>query len=85
MISPLLNYSKVPDELVGSNRTIVPFIACGSLAGFDSDQSYPLQNLDKKEDSDEKELYRSLDPIQKPINPPYAKFLEQRKAKGQGK
>jgi tRNA (cytidine32/guanosine34-2'-O)-methyltransferase len=84
MISPLLNYSKVSEELVGSNRTIVPFVACGSLAGFDSDQSYPLQDLDAK-DEESKGTYRSLDPIQKPINPPYAKFLEQKRAKGQGK
>jgi hypothetical protein len=30
------------NETLGLNRAIVPFIACGSLDGYDADQSYPL-------------------------------------------
>ena len=26
----------------GPQRTVVPFVSCGDLSGFDSDQSYPL-------------------------------------------
>ncbi len=29
--------------LVGVNKVIVPFLACGDLSGFDSDKSYPTQ------------------------------------------
>eukprot|EP00771_Trimastix_marina_P003973 gnl/Trimastix_PCT/696.p1 GENE.gnl/Trimastix_PCT/696~~gnl/Trimastix_PCT/696.p1 ORF type:complete len:300 (+),score=100.75 gnl/Trimastix_PCT/696:68-967(+) len=43
-----------------ANRVLVPFLACGDLSGFDSDQTYPL------EDS-----YKPLPPTQAPINPPY--------------
>lgn len=25
------------------NRTLVPFVVCGDLAGFDSDRTYPLE------------------------------------------
>lgn len=31
------------NQRAGPNRVIVPFVACGDLQGFDSDQSYPLQ------------------------------------------
>jgi tRNA (cytidine32/guanosine34-2'-O)-methyltransferase len=31
------------NELVGLNRIIVPFLACGDLSGYDADQSYPLE------------------------------------------
>lgn len=67
MVPPLMNYSSVNEDLVGANRTIVPFIACGSLSGFDADQSYPLNEKDAS--------YEYLQPVQKPINPPYAKFI----------
>eukprot|EP00948_MAST-09A_sp_MAST-9A-sp1_P002636 g2636.t1 len=32
---------RIPED--AENRCIVPFIACGDLAGWDSDQSYPMQ------------------------------------------
>ncbi|PKC07925.1 FtsJ-domain-containing protein [Rhizophagus irregularis] len=56
MINPLLDlsYGK-QNELLGPNRVIVPFIACGDLSGFDSDMTYPL------------EAY----PLQPPISAPY--------------
>ncbi len=31
------------NPVVGINRVIVPFLACGDLSGFDSDKSYPAQ------------------------------------------
>jgi len=43
MSSPLLDHNYgVENEMTGSNRMIVPFVACGDLSGFDADQSYPL-------------------------------------------
>ena len=43
MSSPLLDHNYgVKNEMTGSNRMIVPFVACGDLSGFDADQSYPL-------------------------------------------
>ena len=41
---------------------IVPFMACGDLSAYDSDQTYPLHTA---------EQYKSLSPTQEPINPPY--------------
>ncbi|CAG8527555.1 5156_t:CDS:2, partial [Dentiscutata heterogama] len=57
MIDPLLDLS-YGNELLGPNRVIVPFIACGDLSGFDSDMTYPLEK-------------KSLDPLQPPISAPY--------------
>lgn len=42
------------------SSSILPFIACGSLDGFDSDKTYPLED---------KQMY--LEPVQPPISPPY--------------
>ncbi|KAF0419059.1 FtsJ-domain-containing protein [Gigaspora margarita] len=59
MIDPLLDLSySSGNELLGPNRVIVPFIACGDLNGFDSDMTYPLEK-------------KSLDPLQPPISAPY--------------
>ncbi|KAK8761948.1 hypothetical protein V5799_026781 [Amblyomma americanum] len=46
------------------NRTIVPFVICGDLDGFDSDMTYPLE-LDKSKS------YEFCQPVQPPIDPPY--------------
>lgn len=46
MTTPLLDhrYGDRPGNAeVGTGRAIVPFMACGDLSGFDSDQSYPLK------------------------------------------
>lgn len=46
------------------NRTMVPFVICGDLDGFDSDRTYPLElNKDK--------AYKFCKPVQPPIDPPY--------------
>lgn len=74
MHNPLLDQKySVYDELEGSNRFIVPFVACGDLdTEFDSDKTYPLIIEGKSE-------YNWCSPIINPINPPYAqaKFLKQ--------
>nr|WCZ58371.1 tRNA (cytidine(32)/guanosine(34)-2'-O)-methyltransferase [Paratrimastix eleionoma] len=54
-----------------TNRVLVPFLACGDLSGFDSDQTYEC-------DSD----YVPLQPTQAPIHPPYQKALELRRQLG---
>ncbi|CAG8552114.1 9492_t:CDS:2 [Paraglomus brasilianum] len=59
MANPLMDFSYGPEnELLGTNRVIVPFVACGDLSGFDSDKTYPLEK-------------ESLDPLQPPISAPY--------------
>ena len=63
--------------LEGPNKVYIPFLACGDLSGYDSDRSYPLP-------STEGGSYRSLDPIQPPIAPPYKTALEMKKASSHG-
>lgn len=43
---------------------MIPFLACGDLSAYDSDQTYLLQANEDKE-------YSSLPPTQSPIDPPY--------------
>ncbi|KAG7259948.1 hypothetical protein CRUP_027014 [Coryphaenoides rupestris] len=66
MSNPLLDHSYDVDfnQLEGPNRVIVPFLACGDLSAYDSDQTYPLQ-LDASQE------YRYTPPTQPPIQPPY--------------
>ncbi|XP_030475094.2 putative tRNA (cytidine(32)/guanosine(34)-2'-O)-methyltransferase [Syzygium oleosum] len=59
--------------LEGPNKVYIPFLACGDLSGYDSDRSYPLP---KAPDG----TYKSLDPVQPPIAPPYKRALESKKA-----
>ena len=43
MSNPLLDLGYGPDnQLAGINRVIVPFISCGDLSAYDSDQTHPL-------------------------------------------
>ncbi|KAI8907705.1 hypothetical protein PhCBS80983_g02862 [Powellomyces hirtus] len=73
MLNPLLDYSYGEgNELTGINRVIVPFIACGDLSGFDSDQTYALGNAEGEE-------YNVLDPVQMPIRPPYQTYIDMKK------
>ena len=66
MQNPLLDqrYSDY-NELAGSNRCLVPFIACGDLNSHCSDMNYPLV-IDDRE-------YKFCSPVLSPIDPPYAK------------
>ncbi|KAL9233135.1 hypothetical protein vseg_008167 [Gypsophila vaccaria] len=64
--------------LEGPNKVYIPFLACGDLNGYDSDRSYPLPQVP------EGTTYKSLDPVQPPIAPPYKRALELKKAASQG-
>ncbi|KAG6531486.1 hypothetical protein ZIOFF_005300 [Zingiber officinale] len=64
--------------LEGPNKVYIPFLACGDLNGYDSDRSYPLPS------SSEGGSYKSLDPVQPPIAPPYKTALELKKASSHG-
>lgn len=61
-----------PSAELGSRleRTVVPFVACGDLGGYDADANYPLP------DEVEGEAYVSREPVQKPTTPAYRAFLE---------
>ncbi|XP_076937500.1 uncharacterized protein LOC143605163 [Bidens hawaiensis] len=63
--------------LEGANKVYIPFLACGDLSGYDSDRSYPLS---KAPDGS----YKILDPVQPPIDPPYKRALEMKKASNHG-
>jgi tRNA (cytidine32/guanosine34-2'-O)-methyltransferase len=56
--------------LTGINRLVIPFISCGDLSGFDSDQTYEL---------DQGKEYKSLEATTAPVDPPYKKAKELRK------
>ncbi|XP_023811977.1 putative tRNA (cytidine(32)/guanosine(34)-2'-O)-methyltransferase isoform X5 [Oryzias latipes] len=60
------------NQLDGSNRFIVPFLACGDLSAFDSDRTYPLQ-LDADTE------YHYTPPPQPPICPSYQQACHLRK------
>ena len=47
---------------------MVPFVACGDLSGYDADKSYPLELKEKR--------YEYKEPVQPPINPNYATYLQ---------
>lgn len=71
------------------NKTLIPFIVCGDLRGYDSDMSYPLNVRvvakpflsifnsfsHPQLNSDEADyIYREV--VQKPINPAYAEVIK---------
>eukprot|EP00042_Codosiga_hollandica_P032561 m.209121 g.209121 ORF g.209121 m.209121 type:complete len:84 (+) comp53941_c0_seq2:666-917(+) len=66
MANPLLDhqYDLDTNSLVGVNRVIVPFLACGDLSAFDSDKTYPLELSGPGS-------YTWHAPVQQPIDPPY--------------
>ncbi|XP_050437318.1 uncharacterized protein LOC126843684 [Adelges cooleyi] len=65
MANPLMtNDSRTWSEM-GVHPVITPFVACGSLSGFDADKTYALE-IDGLE-------YTHRDPVQGPISPPYEK------------
>ncbi|KAF9144170.1 putative tRNA (cytidine(32)/guanosine(34)-2'-O)-methyltransferase [Linnemannia schmuckeri] len=72
MGNPLLDLAPT-DAQGNSNRTIVPFIACGDLSGFDSDMTYALPDSGNNED------YKVLDPVQMPITAPYLSAMEKKR------
>ena len=55
-----------------TTKALVPFIACGDLAGFDSDRTYPLElNALSEEFRDWKYEHREV--VQPPTEPAYKK------------
>ena len=67
-----------PEKLTGMNKVVVPFVACGDLSGFDSDQSYPLQLEGEPQ-------YQYRDPVAPPITPPYMESVKARHERGGGR
>ncbi|PHH67863.1 hypothetical protein CDD80_452 [Ophiocordyceps camponoti-rufipedis] len=51
----------------GGETGVAPFVACGDLAAFDADASYRLPGG-----------HVSLEPVQRPIAPPYKRAVEMR-------
>lgn len=69
MTNPLMKNTTCDwSKLVGINKEIVPFLACGDLSGFDSDMTYPLP-------ADQDGNYNCLLPVQGPIDPPYEEAI----------
>ncbi len=52
------------------DHVLVPFLACGSLGGYDADQSYALDDTKAR-----------LDPVQPPTTPAYKTAIELLKKK----
>jgi tRNA (cytidine32/guanosine34-2'-O)-methyltransferase len=73
MINPMLDdIQLILDETSSPvNRSIIPFVVCGDLRGYDSDTSYNLNLNDKK--------YEYKEVVQKPISPAYTEVLEKMK------
>ncbi|GBG33773.1 tRNA cytidine32/guanosine34-2'-O-methyltransferase [Hondaea fermentalgiana] len=63
------------NDLLGVNKVVVPFVACGDLSGFDSDQSYALSKAAAE---------NYLAPTQLPINPSYKEAIERKRTAGAG-
>jgi tRNA (cytidine32/guanosine34-2'-O)-methyltransferase len=59
-------------EQTPEERLLVPFLACGDLAGYDADQSYDLPEGD----------YTFLQPVQAPTAPAYRTALELKRGGG---
>lgn len=58
MVAPSATGEYPPSSM---NPSVVPFVACGDLSGFESDRTYSLPPSSRP----------SLPPVQPPINPPY--------------
>ncbi|VDN06614.1 unnamed protein product [Thelazia callipaeda] len=74
MKNPMLcaDYDAEVNSLVGPNRLLVPFLACGDLSGWDSDRTYKLElpNISGKSEQ-ERYVYRPV--VQPPTDPAYKK------------
>ncbi|MES1908413.1 MAG: hypothetical protein MHM6MM_001358 [Cercozoa sp. M6MM] len=66
---PPANDAKIELPVTAENA---PFLACGDLAGLDSDKSYSLQHGDAE--------YEYRAPTQPPISPAYLEVLEKQRA-----
>lgn len=59
------------------NRSIIPFVACGDLNGYDPDKNYPLDL--KRTGTAETSSYVYREPTQAPIHPPYERACQLKK------
>jgi tRNA (cytidine32/guanosine34-2'-O)-methyltransferase len=66
---------EIINGVVGPSAVIVPFVACGDLSGFDydPDKSYPLELQESGG------VYTFIDPVQPPISPNYATYLQNKR------
>ena len=73
--------SEMAGTMKWPNATVVPFVACGDLSGYDADMSYDLDaktsdglgdgNDGDAGDSSGNRAYTPLEPVAPPIAPPY--------------
>ncbi|KAJ3370746.1 putative tRNA (cytidine(32)/guanosine(34)-2'-O)-methyltransferase [Allomyces arbusculus] len=77
MKNPMLDvdYNDIDNALMGPNRFIVPFVACGDLSAWDADQTHML-DLD---------TYTRLDPVQPPTQPAYKSAVEKLRSQDQAR
>uniref|UniRef100_A0A1I8NQA5 Putative tRNA (cytidine(32)/guanosine(34)-2'-O)-methyltransferase n=1 Tax=Stomoxys calcitrans TaxID=35570 RepID=A0A1I8NQA5_STOCA len=75
MINPMIDDVKVIQNATDSivNKTLIPFVVCGDLSGYDSDMSYNLNH----DDTDSEYTYHEV--VQKPISPAYKEILDKLK------
>ncbi|TMW56814.1 hypothetical protein Poli38472_006824 [Pythium oligandrum] len=90
MEMPLLDLHYMGDDVeddvamcpVQVNRGVcddVFFLGCGDVFGYDADQSYPLDvEVAQEGEIGKKRAYVHQEPLQKPINPPYAHALKKK-------
>ena len=67
----VIDYDDAAQPRLGLARRVVPFVACGDLAGYDADSNYPLEEEDAAGGG-----YVYHEPTQKPTTPAYRAFLE---------
>ncbi|KAM3723362.1 Glutamyl-tRNA(Gln) amidotransferase subunit B [Dirofilaria immitis] len=81
MKNPMLcpDYDAEVNSLLGSNRLLVPFLACGDLSGWDSDRTYGLE-LPSFPGEAERERYKYRPAVQPPTEPAYKKACALKKS-----
>eukprot|EP01059_Diplonema_ambulator_P009820 TRINITY_DN19800_c0_g1_i1.p1 TRINITY_DN19800_c0_g1~~TRINITY_DN19800_c0_g1_i1.p1 ORF type:complete len:295 (+),score=111.01 TRINITY_DN19800_c0_g1_i1:33-887(+) len=64
LINPMHNalYDSLSSEATGDTRKVIPFIACGDLSAYDSEQAHAADT--------------ALDPVAPPVDPPYKEALD---------
>lgn len=80
----LINYiDSTSRPRLGPNSLVVPFLACGSLQGFDDDNSSTTTTttsvtMDSDRNYELPEDYTYHEPLISPIKPPYEKAVKLR-------
>ncbi|VDK23116.1 unnamed protein product, partial [Anisakis simplex] len=68
------DYDDTVNTLVGANRVLVPFVACGDLSGWDSDRTYSLDLSEIGDEFEPKQRYVYTPVVQPPTEPAYKVF-----------